>query len=268
MKCEEVSAVMIDYLDRSIEASLVNEIDKHLETCERCIDELRDYQEVMKLMNCDKMIEPGEALRANFNNMLHNEIEKMRKVSVAEAQLSVTHWYSSSIFRIAAGFAILMLGTFMGLFMGSQFINKSQSGELAQLKSEVSDLKRSAMMTMLKDESSSFRIQAVNYADEIETPDDNMIGALARTLNTDKNVNVRMAAAYALAKFAGSSPVNDTLVRALANQSDPIVQITLINILVDLKEKSAVKTIQEIISDENTLKEVKSVAENGVKVLL
>lgn len=139
---------------------------------------------------------------------------------------------------------------------------------MEQLQSEVISLKKAAMFTMLKDESSSYRIQAVNYADDFDTPDENVIEVLVKTLNHDKNVNVRMAAAYALAKYADLQPVCDSLVQSLSLQSDPILQVTLINILVERREKSAVNPIRQIITNENTLEEVKNVAENGVKLLI
>jgi hypothetical protein len=77
-----------------------------------------------------------------------------------------------------------------------------------------------------------------------------------------------MAAAYALTKFTGIQSVRDSLVKSLSIQTDPIVQVTLINILVELKEKSALKPIEQIISSDKTIKEVKKVAENGVKLLI
>ena len=76
------------------------------------------------------------------------------------------------------------------------------ANELKQLHSEVSDLKKATMFTMLKEESSSDRIQAVRYVEDLDNPDQNVIEVLIKTLNNDKNVNVRMAAAYALSKFA------------------------------------------------------------------
>ena len=124
------------------------------------------------------------------------------------------------------------------------------------------------MFTMLKDESSSYRIKAVNYADELDTPDENVINVLIRTLNNDKNVNVRLAAAYALSKFAGQPSVSDSLVNSLTLQNDPILQVALINILVERKVRKAVQPIQTILTNENTLEEVKEVAKNGVEMLL
>ena len=102
----------------------------------------------------------------------------------------------------------------------------------------------------------------------LTNPDDNVIGVLVKTLNNDKNVNVRMAAAYALSKFAYQRAVSDSLVKSLTLQTDPILQVTLINILAERKEKSALRPIQNIISNRNTLKEVRAVAENSLRVLL
>jgi hypothetical protein len=77
-----------------------------------------------------------------------------------------------------------------------------------------------------------------------------------------------MAAAYALSKFTDQRSVSDSMVKSLSNQTDPILQVTLINILVEKKEKNAIKPMQQIITNKSTLKEVKAVAEKGVKLLL
>ena len=124
------------------------------------------------------------------------------------------------------------------------------------------------MFTMLRDESSSDRIKAVSFADEFENADKNVIEVLVKTLNNDKNVNVRMAAAYALSKFAGEPAVCDSLVSSLSLQTDPILQVTLINILAERKAKGALRPIQEIISNKSTLKEVRAVAENSLRVFI
>ena len=268
MKCEEVEVLMIDYLDSKLSKEQNMDIEKHLETCERCLDELRDIQQVMQIISRDEMVKPDESLRINFYHMLHNEIKKYEGKNPSANQAMNVHWYNRSSYRIAAGIALLICGTFLGALINSGIRNSGQAQQISQLRSEITSLKKTAMFTMLKDASSSFRIQAVNYADELDSPDDNIIEALIKTLNSDKNVNVRMAAAYALAKFADQPSVCDSLVKSLSLQSDPILQITLINILVEKKEKSAIEPIQRIIKEKGTLEEVKTVAENGVKQLI
>jgi len=268
MKCEEVEAIMIDYLDNKLDKDTSLEVEKHLETCERCLDELRDFQQVMTLISEAEMVKPDDSLRINFYHMLHSEIKRSEGKKTAADQPLRIHWYNRISYRIAAGIALLICGSFIGIFINSGMRNSYQTTQLMQLQSEVTSLKKAAMFTMLKDESSSYRIQAVNYADELDTPDENIIEVLVKTLNNDKNVNVRMAAAFALSKFADQHSVCDSLVKSLSMQSDPILQVTLINILVERKEKSAINAIQQIISAKGTLKEVKAVAENGVKQLM
>lgn len=268
MKCEEVESLIIDYLENKLEQGKVVEIEKHLETCEKCLDELRDTQQLLRLMSDDKMVEPDDSLRVNFYHMLHNEIRKAEAQNQEPAGVRQIHWYERNGYRIAAGIALLLVGSFVGILTYSTINNSKDSKEIGQLRSEVTELRKAAMYTMLKDESSTYRIQAVNYADQIATPDNDIIEALAKTLNNDKNVNVRMSAAYALSKYAGQKAVRDSLVRSLSIQTDPILQVTLINILVDLKEKSALDPIQRILSDDKTLNEVKSVAQKGAKMLI
>jgi len=268
MKCEEVELKMIDYLDRTIKESERQEIEKHLETCERCLDELKDTQQVLNLISKSEMKKPDDSLRINFYHMLHSEIKKNNESSNQPLHKTLIPWYNSGRYRIAAGIALLIGGTFIGMLINGGFNYASASSELKQLRSEVLDLKKATMFTMLKDESSSDRIQAVSYAGDLSSPDQNVIDELIKTLNNDKNVNVRMAAAYALSKFANQRAVTDSLVKSLSLQSDPILQVTLINILAERKEKSALRPVQEIISNKKTLKEVRAVAENSLRVLI
>jgi hypothetical protein len=267
MKCEEIEILLTDYLDNNLDEETRREVEKHLENCESCLYEFKEAQEVFNKISKEEMVHPDETLRINFYHMLHKEIKKNE---AAEKQLlrkpSVP--YNLGIYRIAAGIALLICGTFIGLLIRTGFNNSNASSQLKQLNSEVSELKKSAMFTMLKEESSSDRIQAVGYATDLGKTDDNVLQVLVKTLNNDKNVNVRLAAAYALSRFANERAVTDSLVKSLTQQTDPILQVALINILAERKEKSALKPIQEIISNKNTLKEVRNVAENSLHVLI
>jgi len=268
MKCEEVETKIIDYLDGKLQESERLEIEKHLETCERCLDELNESQQILNLISNDEIGKPDDSLRINFYHMLHSEINKNEKNNKSSFSEPSSSWYNLRHYRIAAGIAILICGTFIGLLIHSGFNNSYASNELKQLHSEISDLKKATMFTMLKEESSSDRIQAVGYVNDLDNIDDNVLQVLIRTLNNDKNVNVRMAAAYALSKYTDQRAVCDSLVKSLSLQNDPILQVTLINILVERKEKSALKPIQQIIANKSTLKEVRAVAENSLRVLI
>ncbi len=258
---------LVDYLEGNLTDHEKQEFEKHIETCERCLDELMHCQEILQITDQVPIEKPDESLRINFFHMLHDEIRKAGERDNVPIHIQSSAWYYRSFFRYAAGVALLICAAAIGFFVDAGLRNSGQSAELKQLQSEVAELKKTAMFTMLKEESSSYRIQAVNYADELEAPGENVIEVLINTLNHDKNVNVRMAAAYALEKYADTRFVCDSLVKSLSQQTDPILQVTLINILVGRKEKSALRTIQQILTNENTIDEVKRVAENGAKTL-
>ena len=189
---------MIDYLDNNLDSGMRQEIEKHLETCERCLDELNESQQILNLISKDEMVKPDDSLRINFYHMLHNEIKKGEKKNKIQDHKLIIPWYNNIGSRVAAGIALFVCGTFIGLLLHSGLNSSYASNEMKQLHSEISDLKKATMFTMLKEESSSDRIQAVRYVEDLDKPDQNVIDVLIKTLNNDKNINVRMAAAYAL----------------------------------------------------------------------
>jgi len=268
MKCEEFENVIIDYLENKLDSGFKKDFEKHLETCEKCLDELTDFQWILRLMSEEKMEKPDETMRINFYHMLHREIGKNDTKQAPSVNVFRESWYNRAPYRIAAGIALLICGLLTGMLIYSGMMASSQKLELARLQGEVSNLRKTAMFTLLDKESSSERIMAVSYADAMDIPDQSVLDALVRTLNNDKNVNVRLAAAFALAKYSDQETIRDSLVQSLALQIDPILQITLINILVDSKEIRALGPIEKIINDGTTNEEVKKLAKEKAKLLI
>jgi len=267
MKCEEVEEVMIDYLDKTLDESTSASVEKHLETCERCLDELREYQQILGTAQSTEMEQPDESLRINFYHMLHGEINKQKLNRKDEKGIRGILLNRNFFIRIAAGVALLLAGTFIGYVMKTPG-RQAATTEMSELKTEMQSMKEIMMLSMLKEASPSQRIQAVNYTNDIPAPDQKVLDALTQTLNNDKNVNVRMAAAYSLSKYADRQSVRDSMVASLSKQTEPIIQVVLMNILVEKKEPGAIKPIQKIISDEKAMKEVKDIAHKSLKILL
>jgi len=266
MKCEEVEASMIDYLDNVLDENSKEKIEKHLITCEKCMDEVKDFKEMMGEMSASKMEQPDDTLRLNFYHMLQSEINKQQKTNKKTIR-SISFWNSPSV-KVAAGVALLLTGTFIGKIIPTRTKPDTSNAQLSELKTEVTEMKKILMFTMLNEESASERIKAVNYVEEMPNPDVKVIHVLVSTLNKDKNVNVRLTALYNLARFADKQEVRDSLVRSLEMQTDPILQIALMNILTEKKEKKAVAPMRKIMSEKNAIKEVKETAQKGITVLL
>jgi hypothetical protein len=220
---------------------------------------------------------PSAALRENFQTMLQSELnmEAMASLLQSPAKAERPHGMLVSFFASAAGRAaaavILLAG---GVAIGMAIKPSPVSGTVAvvdSLKTEVRDLEKKMqeqkMLSLIDDESASERIKAVSYAEEMAAPDQQVIDALFNSLNSDKNVNVRLAALYSLARFADRHVVRDSLVSSLGMQTEPIIQVVLINLLAEKRERKAIAPIQEIMTNKKTLKEVKDAAQKSLKVL-
>ncbi len=269
MECNEVQSLLVEYLDNALDADTRKEVDRHLLTCERCSADLAELKILLQAMADAKPALPGPALRENFQGMLQSELNRLaagKNINEEPRKKAIVLKWSSPLLKVAASVAILILGILIGSKIKFGRDNDSIA-QITDLRKEVKEMKEALMFTMLDEESASQRIKAVSYAEEITNPNQKVINALTSTLNYDKNVNVRLAAVYSLARFSDDQAVRDSMVASLSRQTEPIIQIVLINILAEKRETKAIKPIQEIISNQKTMKEVKDIARKGLRLL-
>jgi hypothetical protein len=108
-------------------------------------------------------------------------------------------------------------------------------------------MKTSVMLMMLDKPSASERLKAVAISREIQPPGDRIIEALFATLNGDPNVNVRLTAVEALARFADRPRVRAGLVEAMAVQDAAAVELALADLMLAWREKRAVPQIDKLL---------------------
>jgi len=269
MQCYEAESLLIDYLDAQLHPGDRTPLEQHLQSCPQCRQTLEEYRALFAAIQSDKAEKPGPGLREKFENMLQSElnIETTARIVGTEKKketAAVPMKLPSLLYRIAASIILIASGVFIGTAITG---NTGEKTEVASLKTEVQEMKETLMFNMLTGESASERIKAVSYADEIKDPDNKIVTALITTMNEDKNVNVRLAALYAIAKFSDSRTVSDALIASLGKQTEPLMQIALINILTEQKETKAKGPIREILQDKNTLPPVKEIAAKGLKLL-
>lgn len=262
MTCAEVQALLPEFVDGLLDSTESGDVSTHMLTCPECSKEASELKILFTAMENNRPIRPSIALKDHFMATVEAEAKAVkaskRREALGGARVLYGGWFSA-FGKVAAAVAILLVGVWIGYRMrpGS---GAASSREIADLKSAVKDVKETLMINMLNNESASERIKAVNYAEEMTTPNQRVINALSGVLNNDKNVNVRLAALYSLARFANNQAVTDTLVGALSRQTEPIIQIVLINILGERKETKAIQPIRNIIADPNSLKAVKDIA--------
>ncbi|MBL7850435.1 MAG: HEAT repeat domain-containing protein [Cyclobacteriaceae bacterium] len=253
MEREKLESQLIDYIDGKLSESERIALEHQLSRDPEVLRLYEQLREVMRAMDRSVSLEPSAGMRTRFERMLAEEMKQRptgRQV-----------FFRPSFYRIAAAVALVAAGLAGGYWISVQ---QRQNEELLALRKEMESTKQ-LMQAMLQNQSSaSQRLQGVSVAMQMNSADDDVVNALVRTMNEDPNSNVRLAALDALANFSQEPDVRKALVSSLSTQTDPIVQIALIQLLVRMKEKSVLKDLERMVEDETNLKAVKDEAYNGI----
>ncbi len=255
MENEKLESLLIDYIDGKLSESDRSLVEQELARNEDAYVMYEQLREVIQLMKKSNSLEPRISLKRNFDKVLRAEQESVQKPKGKVVS------FQSYAYRIAAGVVLVMLGISIGYQVNK---NYRQEQELARLKSEMAATKQMMMAMLDNQQSASQRMVGATVAYKMVKMDDEIVTALAKSMNEDANTNVRLAAMEALSKFYQEPGVQKVLIQSLSVQKDPVVQIALIQLLVQMKEKSVVKELEKIVDDPVTHEAVKDEAYSGI----
>ncbi len=264
MNCEQIQNKIIDYLDKNLSESKMQEVQKHLDQCEDCRDAVIETGKIFKSIEKNEDVQPSAALKDNFYEMLEQEKAAQAKTQHSSAR-KTRHLFNWSPVAVAAQI-VLLLG--LG-FAGGYFANNSGRNEaqIVALQHQVNQLSQNLHYTSLNKPTASQRIKAINSIQTTNSlPNEKMIDALINTMNTDENVNVRLTAIYALSEYKNSPKVKDALIESLSEQTNPILQITLINMVAGMKNGKGQEAIRQIIDNKEINDQVKDHAKQTLSV--
>ena len=254
MNCNDWKELIPAYIQGELDEKKKSDLKTHLKSCESCHLILEQTKELIEVMDNTAEVVPPPELK---DHLLEALIEEKLKTVKSE--------FGFSLYKIAAAVALLIVGFGAGKLANS---GNDQSEELAVLQNDIQSMKQLMMVSMLKEESASERIRAVASVEEFIEPSSEVIETLLATMNSDRSPNVRLAAIKALENFSSREEVKLALIKSFEFQDDPVIQICLINIMVDMEEKRAAKKFQELLDNETTQKIVKNQAEIGIQLLI
>lgn len=280
MKCEQVNELIADYLAGRLDSRSRAEFDAHLADCANCREEAGDLVEVWNKLSSLPEEQPSRALDRRFHTMLAAYREGMEQAnpaalaSTAGSRGRFFEWLWPMRPAFQFSFALMLFG--LGLLTGP-WIARLGGGDgqtagkrdpsLAQLRDEVSSLKQLVTLSLLQQQSAIERLRGVESTQDLERPDTQVLVGLLRALDSDANVNVRLAAVDALEQFARRDVVKKGLLDSLRRQSSPLVQIELINLMVKLKEPESIPAIKALLQNGATNKTVRERARWGLEQL-
>jgi hypothetical protein len=253
METNDWDSLLIDYIDGNLAAPDREKVAQALRSDAALRLQYEQLREVLTTMEHAGEQEPPARMTPSFNALLQEEIHAAKQPRTIS--------FTPTLYRVAAAVALLILGGGVGFWISRQ---QQQQAELEAMQREMKATKEMLMGMLDNDQSASQRLQGATVALRMDRTDHELVTVLVRTLTDDPNTNVRLAALDALGKFSDERPVRQALIKALTTQNDPLVLIALIRMLVDLKEKTILKELHRISTDELLLNEVKDEAHAGI----
>jgi hypothetical protein len=270
MNCERIKERFADYLTWDLDEAARRDVQDHIASCPACREELENLTAMWARLGVLPEEQPSGALRGRFYAMLEEAKTDIGAAGAGPRRRFLSRWKEWFTFRrpaFAASLSIflLLLGAGAGWFMRG---GAAAAAEVADLRSELRDMRQNAALTLLRQPSAADRLQGISYTEEVLRPDSRTLDALIETLDSDPNPNVRLAAVEALYLFRNQPGVRASLVRSLSIQDSPLVQVALIDLLVELREQRAAEALKALIQNSKLNPEVKKFAEEGLKKIV
>ncbi len=265
MNCGKMEEKFADFLAGDLDERSLAGIKAHIVACPACRQELENLSAIWTKLGVLPQGKPGPDLRQRFYAMLEAYKEGLdEKSNLRSLGNLCSRWLEHprprrALFQLAFSLALLAAGMGAGyLLNGSRAAGRN---EIAALQSEITDLRRAVAVSMLKQPSPSERLMGVSWSSRLESPDEKTLQALLGILNHDPNVSLRLAAIEALYLFCDHPWVKDGLIESLAGQTSPLVQMSLINLLVEIRERRAAEALEKLIQSQKLNPRVKERAE-------
>ncbi|MDO7846436.1 HEAT repeat domain-containing protein [Hymenobacter sp. M29] len=280
--CHELEALLPAYVEHSLPAAEAERVAAHLLGCPGCQLQVIQLRALTNDLDAALPEVPRTALRANFMAMLEEQKQLLKpeaavaKPVAAPAQPEakvVSMWPTAGFntwMRVAASIVLIATGVLLGrnLHWGPQ-----GGAEVAVANPDANQQTHTQLARALTPAngqvvSASDRIQLVNNSTNETEPGDATVQVLLNTLNFDPNPNVRLATCEALYRLRADPRVREGLVHALSVQTDPNVQITLIDMVVSMQVRRAVPQLEKLAKRPDALPVVRAQAEAGIGKLI
>lgn len=260
MKCDQIAELLPDFLRGSLEREPAETVERHLNECADCRDEVAVWEKLALL----PAVEPNPDARTRFESMLRayragrTEPQASAFVEFQPRRRAGSQWFRSPLLQLAASVALVAIG--FGLGNGFSR-DRSQTEELTAMRAQLASTRQLVVLSMLQEQSASERLQAVSFSQREERLDPQVLGALLHTLRYDSSVDVRLAALDALSQHSAQPQVRSGVTNALQAQQSPLVQVALIDQLLEWRDPDAAQRLRDFQQSPNLNPTVRQRAE-------
>jgi len=246
MNCEEAAERMAEAWRGELTEGGRAELAAHLGACAPCRAEHDELGALWARMDELPEAEPSPRLRRRFEEMLAAELARERAAPVARPDFRARRqplapWVTRFV-AVAATLAI-------GVLAGAELARRRDDRQIDALRREVASLHETVATALLAGGSAADRLTGVAYGRGVSARDARVADALLQALLHDPDVNVRLSALEALRPLAGRDEERPKLVAAIARQDSPLVQLSLIEVLLGADGESTRGELRRLLDD-------------------
>ncbi len=270
MNCDRIQNLFADEWAGTLNTSDGELLGSHLAACASCREERERLSRLWQKLAAIRSVEPSAGVRNRFYAML----EGYQQGSALARNLPRRGYRLFDSLGLGFGGRPVLQYGLSALLLAAGFLfgyllrsNRNGNEELANLREEVHEMRQMVTISLLKQQSASERLKGVSWSMQVSRPEPEFLSTLVHTLNSDSNVDVRLAAIDALSRFAGDAFVRAELVKSLPRQESPLVQISLIDLLVQLHERESIDVLRQLTNDNNLNEQVRNRARWGLQKL-
>lgn len=266
ISCDDIKALIIEYIDDALNDEDTRRVDEHISSCDDCQAELSSMKSILIKLGDFEMEQPSGNLKRNFQNMIDSYSLGMDNTKTtwheALGNWLESWWPKRPLVQFATTAAVLIIGLVTGLNINDR---NGPGNEIVELKTDINNLNKVVMASLLNQSSAADRISGLSRTSQLTNVDTQFYSTLILLLNSDPDVNVRMAAVNALTNFVDNEYVRRELIISLGLQSSPLVQVSLIDILASIKETDSSSTLIRMINNPDINENVKKRAKKALK---
>lgn len=267
MTCEEAKGKFVDFWREALPDGERQGLEAHLASCSDCASEVEALGALWSRLESLPDEDPGPGVRDRFEVMLdayrvgRDQARSPSFMARLDGWLE-TRWPRRPALQLALTLFCLVAGGASGLLARRE---PAPASDMAALSSEVQQLRTLVTVSLLKQPSPAERLSGVSWSYRVQQPKPAVLDALVETLNHDPNVNVRLAAVDALTQFSNQDAVRRELVLSILRQDSPLVQIALIDLMVQMRERDSLEALRQLLGKPEVNPTVRERARWGVE---
>jgi len=259
---EKYEELIADYLSGELDEQAKLKVEQLIASGEIDMIDFKAMEQLHDELEFVSTPEPSAEMSSRFYTMLEEEkasIKPAFNFSIADKLSEL--FTTLTMPRLAYAFVLLIVGGFIGAQVGS---NDSQINELT---SQMQDMRKLMVVSMLEGASTTDRLRAVNISAELPIANEKAVRALLFTLNHDESVNVRVQTIEALKRWGEDENVRQGLVSAIGVQDSDVVIIALADAMVELGLQNSKSEFEDIIQERKLNINVKEKLESTIALL-